>query len=218
MVNILNQQNTILCRFMAELRDQNIQKDTMRFRRNMERVGEVMAYEVSKKLTYTSREVVTPLGQATTMLPEEKIVLATILRAGVPMMNGFLNYFDRAEVAFVSAKRHYRKNGEMQILMQQITTPSLEGKILIIIDPMLATGASIEMTYHALIEQGGVPLHTHICAAISSSDGMEYIQSHLRATDVTLWSVAVDSDMTVKSYIVPGIGDTGDLAYGEKID
>lgn len=217
MVNILNKQNTVLCRFMAELRDETIQKDTMRFRRNMERVGEVMAYEVSKALAYTKRNVVTPLGESTTMLPEDPIVLATILRAGVPMMNGFLNYFDRAEVAFVSAHRHYRKNGEMEIVMQQITTPSLEGKVLVIIDPMLATGASIEMTYHALVEKGGMPIHTHICAAISSTDGLEYVQSHLRPSDITLWSVDVDQDMTVKSYIVPGIGDTGDLAYGDKI-
>ncbi|MEG0602242.1 MAG: uracil phosphoribosyltransferase [Mucinivorans sp.] len=217
MVNILNQQNTILCRFMAELRDQDIQKDALRFRFNMERLGQVMAYEVSKKLSYTKRDVVTPLGQSPTMLPEEQIVLATILRAGVPMMNGFLNFFDHAEVAFVSARRHYRKNGQMEITMQQITTPSLENKVLILIDPMLATGVSSEMAYRALIEQGGMPIHTHICAAISSTDGIEYMESHLRATDVTLWSVEVDSDMTVKSYIVPGIGDAGDLSYGEKL-
>lgn len=217
MVNILNNQNTVLCRFMAELRDETIQKDTMRFRRNMERVGEVMAYEVSKKLNYSRRTVVTPLGEASTMLSDDQIVLAPILRAGIPMMEGFLNVFDRAEVAFVSAHRHYRKNGAMEIIMQQITTPTLEGKVLVIIDPMLATGASIEMTYQALVEKAGMPLHTHICAAVSSTDGVEYIESHLRASDVTIWTAELDEDMTVKSYIVPGIGDTGDLAYGEKL-
>lgn len=217
MVNILDKQSTILNRFMAELRDEQIQKDSMRFRRNMERVGEVLAYEVSKKLSYVSRDVITPLGHSATMLSDDQIVLATILRAGIPMMEGFLNYFDRAEVAFVSARRHYRKNGEMEIIMQQVTTPSLEGKVLIIIDPMLATGASIEMSYEALIEKGGMPLHTHICAAISSTDGIEYVESHLRASQVTIWSASVDSEMTVKSYIVPGIGDTGDLAYGCKM-
>lgn len=217
MVTILNQQPSSLCQFMAELRDESIQKDAMRFRRNMERVGETMAYEVSKKLAYVRRDVVTPLGTSASMLPSEQVVLATILRAGIPMMQGFLNVWDKAEVAFVSAHRHYRKNGEMEIVMQQVTTPSLEGKVLIIIDPMLATGASIEMTYQALVEKGGLPLHTHICSAIASTDGIEYLESHLRRDQITLWTAELDEAMTVKSYIVPGIGDTGDLAYGEKL-
>lgn len=217
MLKELQKQNTILNRFIAELRDENIQKDPMRFRRNMERVGEVMAYEISRTLSYTVSNVVTPLGEAPTALNDEKIVIATILRAGIPMMNGFLNFFDTAEVAFVSAHRHYRKNGAMEIVMQQITTPDLEDKILIIVDPMLATGASMELTYEALVEKGGVPLHTHICAAISSTDGVEYVLSHLPREKVTLWTAALDSEMTVKSYIVPGIGDTGDLAYGTKL-
>lgn len=217
MVKILDRENSLLGRFMAEMRDEQIQKDSMRFRRNMERVGEVMAYELSRTLSYTLRGVVTPLGEASVMLSDDKIVLATVLRAGIPMMNGFLNYFDKAQVAFVSAHRHYRKNGQMEIIMQQVTTPDLEGKILVIIDPMLATGVSVEMTYHALIEKGGMPLHTHICAAIASTDGVDYIESRMRASDTTIWSVSIDSEMTVKSYIVPGIGDTGDLSYGEKL-
>lgn len=217
MLKELQKQNTILNRFVAELRDENIQKDSMRFRRNMERVGEVMAYEISKTLDYVVRNVVTPLGEAPTALYEDKIVIATILRAGIPMMNGFLNFFDSAEVAFVSAHRHYRKNGTMEIVMQQVTTPLLEDKTLIIVDPMLATGVSMELTYEALIEKGGVPRHTHICAAVSSTDGVEYVQSHLPSEKVTLWTAALDSEMTVKSYIVPGIGDTGDLAYGDKL-
>lgn len=217
MVTILNEQPSALCQFMAELRDEAIQKDAMRFRRNMERVGEVMAYELSKKLTYVRREVVTPLGAAPSMLPSDQIVLAPILRAGIPMMQGFLNVWDKAEVAFVSAHRHYRKNGQMEIVVQNVTTPSLEGKVLVIIDPMLATGASIEMSYHALLEQGGRPSHTHICAAIASTDGVEYVESHLRRDEISLWAAEVDEALTVKSYIVPGIGDTGDLAYGEKL-
>lgn len=217
MVKILDRENSLLGRFMAEMRDEQIQKDSMRFRRNMERVGEVMAYELSRTLSYTLRGVVTPLGEASVMLSDDKIVLATVLRAGIPMMNGFLNYFDKAQVAFVSAHRHYRKNGQMEIIMQQVTTPDLEGKILVIIDPMLATGVSVEMTYHALIEKGGMPFHTHICAAIASTDGVDYIESRMRASDTTIWSVSIDSEMTVKSYIVPGIGDTGDLSYGEKL-
>lgn len=217
MLKILAKENSILNHFVAEMRDENIQKDTMRFRRNMERVGEIMAYEISRTLDYTVRNVVTPLGEAPTPMFDDQIVLAPILRAGVPMMNGFLNYFDTSEVAFVSAHRHYRKNGNMEIVMQHITTPSIEDKILIIIDPMLATGASIEIAYEALIEKGGVPRHTHICAAICSTDGVEYVQSRLPKEKVTLWTAAIDSEMTVKSYIVPGIGDTGDLAYGAKL-
>ena len=217
MVTILNETPSALCQFMAELRDEAIQKDPMRFRRNMERVGETMAYEVSKRLTYVRRDVVTPLGTAPSMLPSDQIVLAPILRAGIPMMQGFLNVWDRAEVAFISAQRHYRKNGTMEIVMQNVTTPSLEGKVLVIIDPMLATGASIEMTYEALVDKGGRPLHTHICSAIASTDGVEYIESHLRRDEFTLWAAEVDEALTVKSYIVPGIGDTGDLAYGEKL-
>lgn len=217
MVTILNEQPSALCQIMAELRDELIQKDPMRFRRNMERVGEMMAYEVSKKLAYVLRDVTTPLGTAPSMLPCDQIVLAPILRAGIPMMQGFLNVWDQAQVAFVSAHRHYRKNGDMEILMQQVTTPSLEGKVLVIIDPMLATGASIEMTYQALVEKGGMPAHTHICAAIASTDGVEYVATHLRRDQTSLWAAEVDEAMTVKSYIVPGIGDTGDLAYGEKL-
>lgn len=217
MLKILAKENSILNHFVAEMRDENIQKDMMRFRRNMERMGEIMAYEISRTLDYTVRNVVTPLGEAPTPMFDDRIVLAPILRAGVPMMNGFLNYFDSAEVAFVSAHRHYRKNGQMEIVMQHITTPSIEDKILIIIDPMLATGASIEIAYEALIEKGGVPRHTHICAAICSTDGVEYVQSRLPKEKITLWAAAIDNEMTVKSYIVPGIGDTGDLAYGEKL-
>lgn len=217
MIKVLDKENSVLNCFMAELRDEQIQKDPMKFRRNLERMGEIMAYEVSKTLDYQCVNVVTPLGEAPTMLPVNKIVLATILRAGIPMHNGMLNIFDGAESAFVSAYRHYSKDGSFKIEVEQITTPNLDDKILILVDPMLATGASIEMAYRALCEKGGTPRHTHFVAAISSTDGIEYVQRHLALDNITIWTVALDSELTVKSYIVPGIGDIGDLAYGEKL-
>lgn len=217
MIKVLDKENSVLNCFMAELRDEQIQKDPMKFRRNLERMGEIMAYEVSKTLDYQCVNVVTPLGEAPTMLPVNKIVLATILRAGIPMHNGMLNIFDSAESAFVSAYRHYSKDGSFKIEIEQITTPNLDDKILILVDPMLATGASIEMAYRALCEKGGTPRHTHFVAAISSTDGIEYVQRHLALDNITIWTVALDSELTVKSYIVPGIGDIGDLAYGEKL-
>lgn len=217
MLRILDHENTILTRFLAELRDQEIQKDSMRFRLNLERIGELMAYEISKTLDYECRNIVTPLGEAASMLHTNKIVLASILRAGIPMHQGMLKIYDKAENAFVSAFRKYSKDGTMKIVMEQITTPSLDDKTLILIDPMLATGASIEIAYNALLEKGGTPRHTHIVAAIASVDGVEYVQRHLSAHNVTIWTISVDSDLTVKSYIVPGIGDTGDLAFGQKI-
>lgn len=217
MIKILDQQNTILSRYVAQLRDEVTQRDPMRFRRNLERTGEVIAYEISKTLNYKPQTVVTPLGEAEMMLPSDEIVIASILRAGIPMHNGFLNVFDNASNAFVSAFRKYSKDGTMKIVLEQVTTPDLEGKVLIIVDPMLATGASIELAYYALLEKGGVPLHTHLAAVISSADGAEYVQKRLPMDHVTLWTAAVDEEMTVKSYIVPGIGDPGDLAYGKKL-
>lgn len=217
MLKVLDKQNSILNSFVAELRDQTIQRDPMRFRRNLERIGEVMAYEISRTLEYRAQTVVTPLGESQIMLSQNKIVLASILRAGIPMHNGFLNYFDGAESAFVSAFRKYSKDGTMKIVMEQVTTPDLDDKILIVIDPMLATGTSIEMAYEALIERGGTPRHTHFAAVVSSTDGVEYVQRHIPSESVTIWTAALDNEMTVKSYIVPGIGDTGDLAFGKKL-
>lgn len=217
MIKILDKENTILNRFVAELRDRNIQQEPMRFRRNLERVGELMAYEISRTLNYHPTEVTTPLGEALMNLPTDKIVLATILRAGIPMHNGFLSIFDNAENAFVTAYRHWSKDGSMTITVEQTTTPDLEDKILILIDPMLATGGSAEMAYEALVEKGGRPRHTHFASVISSTEGLEYVQRHLPMDRVTVWTAAVDNEMTVKSYIVPGIGDPGDLAYGKKL-
>ncbi|WP_297628804.1 uracil phosphoribosyltransferase [uncultured Rikenella sp.] len=217
MIKVLNQENTILSRYVAQLRDEVTQRDPMRFRRNLERTGEVMAYEISKTLNYRAETVVTPLGEAEVMVPADEVVIASILRAGVPMHNGFLNVFDDASNAFVSAFRKYSKDGTMKVVLEQVTTPSLEGKVLIVVDPMLATGASIELAYYALIEKGGVPAHTHLASVISSTDGVEYVRKHFPMEHVTLWTAAVDEEMTVKSYIVPGIGDPGDLAYGKKL-
>ncbi|CDN31117.1 Uracil phosphoribosyltransferase [Mucinivorans hirudinis] len=217
MIKVLDRENSILNRFIAEMRDQTIQRDAMRFRRNLERVGEVMAYEVSKTLSYKPEKVITPLGESEIELPAQQMVVASILRAGIPMHNGVLNIFDRAESGFVSAYRKYSKSGKFTIDVESVTTPSLEGKILILIDPMLATGASIETAYRALCERGGTPLHTHFMAAISATDGVEYVERHLAIEPITIWTAALDSELTVKSYIVPGIGDTGDLAFGEKL-
>ncbi|MEG2035557.1 MAG: uracil phosphoribosyltransferase, partial [Mucinivorans sp.] len=168
MIRILGEQNTVLNQFVAELRDENIQKDAMRFRRNLERVGQLMAYEISRTLNYYPSEVATPLGQKPINLPTSRIVLATVLRAGLPFHSGFLSIFDKAENGFVSAYRHFSKDGTMHIKMEQVTTPPLEDKTLILIDPMLATGQSIEAAYNALIDKGGVPMQTHFAAIISS--------------------------------------------------
>jgi len=203
-------------RFVAELRDINIQKDSMRFRRNMERIGEVFAYEISKTFPHTAHEVTTPLGVAGTSLSDEKVVLAAILRAGLPLHQGFLNYFDRAENAFIASYRKYGKDYKFTIQLEYMTAPTIAKKILILMDPMLATGESMLLAYRALMEKGK-PLHTHIVAPIASKYGVEYLQKNLPDKDTTLWLGAIDEELTTKSYIVPGLGDAGDLAYGEKL-
>lgn len=216
-VHILDNENTILNRFMAEMRDVRIQTDSMRFRRNLERVGEITAYEISKTLDYRRQSVETPLGEAEVALSDDKIVVATILRAGIPYHQGFLNYFDGASNAFVAAFRKYSKDGTFKVKVEYISCGDLTDKILILADPMLATGTSLVLTYKALLEKGGIPRHTHIAAAIASDEGMEYVKSHLPEKEVTIWCGSVDEELTVKSYIVPGLGDAGDLAYGDKL-
>lgn len=215
MVRILGNQNSILNQFIAELRDINVQNDFMRFRRNLERCGEIFAYELSKELNFQSNQVQTPLGVAEINLPNETIVLATILRAGLPLHQGMLNYFDKAENAFISAYRKYSNDGTFRIQFEHISCPNIEGKTLVLIDPMLATGASMLLAYKALCERG-TPKHTHIVSVIASKEGVEYMKRNLSAKNTTLWLGAVDDELTVKSYIVPGIGDAGDLAYGAK--
>ena len=217
MVTILNKQNTILNKFLAEMRDKSIQRDSMRFRRNMERVAEIMAYEISKRLNYKTRMVETPLGIAALAEISDTIVIATILRAGLPFHQGFLNYFDDADNGFVSAYRKSRPDGSFVVDVEYVSTSSLKGKTLILVDPMLATGTSLMLVYDALVRRAGEPEHTHFAAAFASEQGVDYVLKHTSPEKCTLWCAAVDEELTSKSYIVPGIGDAGDLAYGVKL-
>jgi len=216
MINILGNQNSILNEFIAEIRDLEIQKDPLRFRRNMERFGEIFAYEVSKHLEYSPREVITSLGVTEVSVLKTQPVLATILRAGLPLHQGILNFFDRAQNAFVSAYRKHHKSGKFDIQIEYTSSPSIEGKILILSDPMLATGSSMFLTYKQLLENGK-PKHTHIVTVIASAQGVDYLNKHISSDEFTLWVAAVDDELTAKSYIVPGLGDAGDLAYGSKL-
>ena len=217
MVKILNKENTILNKFLSQMRDKHVQGDSMRFRRNMERVAEIMAYEISKKLNYTTRMVETPLGIAAVEEISDKVVIATILRAGLPFHQGFLNYFDDADNGFVSAYRKSRPDGSFIVDVEYVSTSSLAGKTLILVDPMLATGTSLMLVYNALIRRAGEPEHTHFAAAFASEQGVEYVRKRTNPEKCTLWCAAVDPELTSKSYIVPGIGDAGDLAYGVKL-
>lgn len=216
MIHILNKENTILNKFIAQIRDREVQRDSMRFRRNLERVGEVMSYEISRVLDYKTQIVETPLGEAAVEMISDKIVIATILRAGLPLHQGFLNYFDDAESVFVSAYRKSSKDGSFKVKVEYVSNCDLEGKTLILVDPMLATGTSLVLAYEALIAKGGEPEHTHIASVIASEQGVDYAMRNLPSRSTTLWVGAVDAELTSRSYIVPGIGDAGDLAYGEK--
>ncbi|MCD4835143.1 MAG: uracil phosphoribosyltransferase [Bacteroidales bacterium] len=216
MLHILAQKNSLLNQFIAELRDKEVQKDSLRFRKNMERIGEVFAYEISKHLDYKEKEITTPLGVSKMNIPTSKIVIATILRAGLPFHNGLLNYFDTAENAFISAHRKYHKDGSFTIQFEHLSSPDIEGKILVLSDPMLASGASMEIAYKALIERGN-PKHTHIVTIIASNQGVNYVKKHINMKNVTIWAGDVDDELTSKSYIVPGLGDAGDLAFGSKM-
>lgn len=216
MIHILNKENTILNKFIAQIRDREVQRDSMRFRRNLERVGEVMSYEISRVLDYKTQIVETPLGEAAVEMIRDKIVVATILRAGLPLHQGFLNYFDDAESVFVSAYRKSSKDGSFKVKVEYVSNCDLEGKTFILVDPMLATGTSLVLAYEALIAKGGEPEHTHIASVIASEQGVDYTMRNLPSRSTTLWVGAVDAELTSRSYIVPGIGDAGDLAYGEK--
>ena len=216
-LHILNRQNTVLNKFIAQIRDKEVQKDSMRFRRNLERIGEITAYEISKTLGYTPRTVETPLGEAVVQTIDDRIVVATILRAGLPYHQGFLNYFDDAQNACVSAYRKSTKDGKFTVKVEYISCGDLEGKTLLLVDPMLATGSSLVLAYQALCERGGVPAHTHVAAVIASEQGIDYVQRNMPKQTTTVWAAAVDEELTSRSYIVPGIGDAGDLAFGEKI-
>lgn len=216
-VRILGESNSIFNQYITEIRDENIQKDSLRFRRNLERLGEVFAYEISKTLDYQINDIKTPLGIAKVPNLKSQPVLATILRAGLPLQQGFLNIFDHAENAFISAYRKYDDAGEFHIEFEYLASPSLDEKVVIISDPMLASGASMEVGYQALLKKG-TPSHVHLVAIIGSRKGLEYVINKIDSPNVTLWLGAVDEEMTSKSYIVPGLGDAGDLAFGPKID
>ncbi|MDO9634319.1 MAG: uracil phosphoribosyltransferase [Paludibacter sp.] len=212
----LSDNNSVLNQYIKEIRSVEIQQDSMRFRRNLERIGEIMAYEISKSLQYTSEDVQTPLGTASVNVMTEPIVISTILRAGLPFHQGFLNYFDQAENAFVSAYRKYKDALKFEIFIEYIASPELTGKTLIITDPMLATGGSMELAYGAL-KTKGTPAHIHVASVISSQQAIDFIKKHLPDTKTTVWTAAIDPELDPHSYIVPGLGDAGDLAFGQKL-
>lgn len=214
MVHNLSKTNSIFGTFLAELRDVTIQKDPMRFRRNLERISEVMAYELSKQLEYTDQNVTTPLGVAKVQILKQQPVLATILRAGLGMHIGLLNYFDLAESAFVSAYRKHSTAEDFEIYVEYMAAPEIDGKTLIISDPMLATGNSMVMVYKALLKQGK-PSKTIIVSAIAAPEALSLIKQHF-PDNTEVWVGAIDDELTAQSYIVPGLGDAGDLAYGIK--
>lgn len=214
MIVNLSEQHSLVSNWVAELRDVNIQNDRMRFRRNLERIGEVAAYEISKILPFETKEIQTPLGIAEHKMLKEQPVLATILRAGLPLHQGLLNYFDKADNAFISAYRKHHKDGSFEISLEYISCPELENRVLIISDPMLATGASLVKTIQYLKDEGS-PSAIHIVAAIACTVGIEYVKRE--APSVTIWCGDIDDELTAKGYIVPGLGDAGDLAFGTKI-
>ena len=212
-----SEQNSVINQYMALLRDKAYQRGRMVFRRNIERVGEMMAYELSKTLDYKKKVITTPLGSIEMSLPKDEIVLATVLRAGLPYHQGFLNVYDRAENAFVSAYRMYtnREHTEVGVHTEYMASPSLKNKTLIVLDPMLATGGSMVAAVEALLKMGK-PRKIHICCVIAAPEGVEFVKNNL-PDDITLWCAAIDPGMNEHKYIVPGIGDCGDLCYGEKL-
>jgi uracil phosphoribosyltransferase len=210
-----NESNSILNQFVLELRSKQIQSDRLRFRENIHRIGEIMAYEISKTLHHSMTDVQTPLGTASICVPDEQIVLCTILRAGLPFHNGFLNIFDSAENAFVSAYRKFIDNENFNINIEYIASPRIDGKTLIIADPMLATGSSMELSYRAMLTKGH-PAHIHIASVIAAEPALEHIKRVFPEDITTVWCATVDPELNEHSYIVPGLGDAGDLCYGEK--
>ncbi len=216
-IKVLGNNHSIIDQYLAEIRDINVQKDPLRFRENMYRIGELFAYEISKELDYEVKDVTTPLGIAKVPVLEKQPVLATILRAGLAMHNGLLKILDRAENCFISAYRKYNEDGEFEIEFEYMASPLLDEKVVILSDPMLASGKSMEIGYEALFSKGA-PSHIHLVSIIASKQGVDYVRKAITADNVTLWLGAIDEGMTPKSYISPGLGDAGDLAYGEKVD
>ena len=215
-INNLEKTDSVFNQYMAELRDAVIQQDRMRFRRNLERIGEVMAYEISKAFEYDDEEVTTPLGIKQIRTMHEQPVIATILRAGLPFHNGMLSMFDQADSAFIAAYRKYDKNEEdSEIRVEYFSSPDIEDRVLIVCDPLLATGESIVKTLNGLMEDM-MPKEIHIAVAVASQDGLDYVDRTMSRLPVTIWVGSVDEELTARAYVVPGIGDVGDLAYGEK--
>jgi uracil phosphoribosyltransferase len=212
-----SENNSLLSTYVREIRDVTIQGDKLRFRRNIERMGEIMAYEISKRFSYKKIEVTTPLDVCDAYIPDEEIVIATILRAGLPFHHGMLNYFDCAESAFVSAYRKYKETGNQafDIHIEYIASPRIDGKTVVLTDPMLATGGSMELTYRALLTKGN-PKHIHIASIVASQQAVDYCVKHFPKDKTTIWVAAIDPHLNEHKYIVPGIGDAGDLAYGSK--
>lgn len=215
MITNFSKTNSIFNQFLSEIRDAKVQKDRLRFRRNIERVAEIMAYELSKTLKYSDKEITTPLGEAIMSTCDDEIVLATILRAGIPMHQGLLNYFDKADSAFVSAYRKHTTKEDFEIEVEYCASPGLDGKVLIISDPMLATGSSLVSVYQEL-KKYGTPKQIHLVFGIATEQGLNYIEKKLPKT-TKIWVGAVDVELTAQAYIVPGLGDAGDLAFGEKV-
>lgn len=215
MIIDLSTQNSVLNMYMSELRDVQVQKDSMRFRLNIERIGALMGYEISKKFEYISTEVTTPLGIAIVPVLIEQPVIATILRAGLPLHHGMLSTFDKADNAFVSAYRKHHKDNTFEVHVDYLASPSIEGKELILCDPMLATGTSMVLAYQALLRHGR-PKHIHVVSILSSMFGIDYVKKNL-PENTSIWTCAIDDELTVQSFIVPGLGDAGDLAYGAKL-
>lgn len=216
MVINLGEQSSLLNQFIAELRDINIQNDSLRFRRNLERIGEVFAYEISKTMSSQTIEAQTPLGVAKVTVPHPSPVIASILRAGLPLHQGLLNYFDKADSAFISASRAYNEDGSFRIQFDNLSCPIIDNRPLILVDPMLATGASMVLAIKALLDKG-TPSQVHIVSVISSQEGIDYTVANTNFPNVKFWTGAVDPELTSKKYIVPGLGDAGDLAYGKKM-
>lgn len=214
-IHHLLEQHSVASKFIAELRDINVQKDQMRFRRNIERLGEILAFELSKSLTYKSKNVTTPLGEAVTHEPDEEIVICSILRAGLPLHNGILSYFDTAENTFISAFRHHISEKEFEIKVEYLASPSLEGKTLILADPMLATGGSFVNVFEAL-KPMGTPAKIHLVSVIGARPGIDFVSRNFPQNS-HLWIATIDNDLNDMGYIVPGLGDAGDLSYGSKL-
>lgn len=208
--------NSIINNFVAEVRNVEVQDDRMRFRKNLERIGELMAYEISKTLDYEKVTVTTPLAEKDTNILVDQPVLATILRAGVPMHQGFLNVFDKADNAFIAAYRKYDKNEDYEIRIEYYSAAKIDGRVLILVDPMLATGSSMVQCLEGLLHGEMKPKKLHLVSIIASAEGVDYVKKKLSKYDATLWVGSIDDELTAKAYIVPGLGDAGDLAYGEK--